>query len=265
MGVPQSRIIAEIGQPTIEAATNMCNNLRQSNLLTSSDPIAFSFCMEEATSFISLERGRHLSISTNLRYETKMLECAALSSTSENVLEGGSFFYPFKIPALQNLVEPIIDSKPDLTICEVGFNAGHSSLMWLLLSTTSNVLAFDLGEHGYAKSAAKYLQTRFGSNRISVTFGDSRETLPQFRGTCDVVFVDGGHSYDVAYSDITNLAEPGTLLIVDDINQDEVGKAYHDVINAGIVTELGVIFEDAHYQDPYVARSSIGYGTYNKV
>lgn len=43
----------------------------------------------------------------------------------------------------------------------MGFNAGHSSLNWLLNSRpSSRVLAFDLGRHEYVKDALTFLQVR---------------------------------------------------------------------------------------------------------
>ena len=48
-----------------------------------------------------------------------------------------------------------------LRYLKVGVNAGHSSLNWLLSSHPStNVLAFDLGEHEYTKHALDFLQVR---------------------------------------------------------------------------------------------------------
>lgn len=49
---------------------------------------------------------------------------------------------------------------PLLRVCsKVGFNAGHSSLNWLLSSHPStDILAFDLGEYDYMKHAVDFLQ-----------------------------------------------------------------------------------------------------------
>ncbi|CAM9373070.1 unnamed protein product, partial [Choristocarpus tenellus] len=45
------------------------------------------------------------------------------------------------------------------TVCEVGFNAGHSALNWLLNSRPdTKVISFDLGEHPYVGHAAQFLQ-----------------------------------------------------------------------------------------------------------
>lgn len=47
------------------------------------------------------------------------------------------------------------------TVLKVGFNAGHSSLNWLMNSRPSvRVLAFDLGETEYMPHAVDFLQVR---------------------------------------------------------------------------------------------------------
>ena len=49
-----------------------------------------------------------------------------------------------------------------LHVCEIGFNAGHSALVWLLGHTNSTLLSFDLGYHPYTRIAAAYLMKRYG-------------------------------------------------------------------------------------------------------
>eukprot|EP00752_Nemacystus_decipiens_P004608 g4207.t1 len=101
------------------------------------------------------------------------------------------------------------------TICEVGFNAGHSSLNWLLSSHPStNILAFDVGEYDYMNHALDFLEAVF-PGRLKVVVGDSAVTVPAYATVekmadrdprvCGVVFVDGDHSEEGAYADIVNL------------------------------------------------------------
>jgi len=48
----------------------------------------------------------------------------------------------------------------------------------------------------------------------------------------DLIFVDGNHSFRWAYNDIKNmrkLAHSKTLLVVDDINEPSVSKAWRPV------------------------------------
>ena len=129
------------------------------------------------------------------------------------------------------------------TICETGFNAGHSTLLWLMANKHANVFSFDLGEHDYSRHIAKYLANRF-DNRLHVTWGDSRKTLPKFREQhpdvkCDVVIIDGGHTIQIANSDWYNfcyMSKMNTMLILDNYPDKRWGYDYGDF---GIVWELG--------------------------
>ena len=94
------------------------------------------------------------------------------------------------------------------TICETGFNAGHSTLVWLSVKNDTRVFSFDLGSHSYAKPLAKYLQQMF-PGRLTITWGDSTKTLPKFHEDnpgiqCDLIIVDGGHTQRIASADIDN-------------------------------------------------------------
>ena len=113
-------------------------------------------------------------------------------------------------------------------VCEIGFNAGHSALYWLASSNRTNLLSFDLGYHKYAKVMAEYMGSAY-PGRFQVVWGDSTKVIPQFVQqlvasgkmiSCDVIVVDGGHSYDVAITDLRNMrAFAGSsrhLLLMDD-------------------------------------------------
>uniref|UniRef100_A0A7S0AWE8 Cephalosporin hydroxylase n=1 Tax=Pyrodinium bahamense TaxID=73915 RepID=A0A7S0AWE8_9DINO len=108
------------------------------------------------------------------------------------------------------------------TLCETGFNAGHSALRFLALSE-AHVYEFDLGEHPYAMPAEGFLTDSF-PGRLNVTWGDSTRTLPSFHEAhplvkCSLMIVDGGHSYEVALSDLKSFAKMAAdehILAIDD-------------------------------------------------
>jgi hypothetical protein len=133
------------------------------------------------------------------------------------------------------------------TICETGFNAGHSALRFLALST-AHVYEFDLGFHEYGKVSADFLQRNF-PGRFTVTWGDSTESLPSFKQqhpdvTCDLVIVDGGHDYRVAMADLKNfmsMASEKHLLAMDDTpgtGCDDCTKAWNELVGKGCIKEL---------------------------
>lgn len=134
------------------------------------------------------------------------------------------------------------------TICETGFNYGHSSFNFLAANPSAQVYSFDLGNHGYARKMNKTLHHIFPDKRLHVTFGNSVITVPKaiawgFLPRCDVVFVDGGHVYHVAKSDIYNLAmhtNEKNLIIFDDHPTSwggSFGKAWDQVLSGSTLQE----------------------------
>ena len=105
-------------------------------------------------------------------------------------------------------------------VLEIGFNAGFSALLMLMSNPNLHLSCFDLGEHSYTQPCFDKLKEKFG-DRIQITLGDSTLTLPNVTGTFNLIHIDGGHSTEVATSDIEQcyrLSEPGTILIMDDTN-----------------------------------------------
>ena len=64
----------------------------------------------------------------------------------------------------------------------------------------------------------------------------------------DLIFIDGGHSYEVAYHDILSmkkLSHKDTLLLIDDLSISGVKKAYDQCIEEGIIIP-GQVFRSKH-------------------
>ena len=74
--------------------------------------------------------------------------------------EGGSMYFLNLLRAKQK-----VSSNNNIrTICETGFNLGHSSLLWLTSNRNAKVYSFDLGKHKYVVPAAKvYIAALSGS------------------------------------------------------------------------------------------------------
>jgi len=106
------------------------------------------------------------------------------------------------------------------TVCEIGFNAGHSSTAWLILPRV-RLISFDWGEHDYGCTARKFFRDEY-PERIIHVLGDSKKTVPgfPFEQVCDLIVVDGGHDFETAINDIRNmkrLANPScNVFIIDD-------------------------------------------------
>ena len=108
-------------------------------------------------------------------------------------------------------------------ICEVGFNAGHSTALWLSANPTATIDTFDLFSPqltGFMRPNLHLLQRLF-PGRVTAHAGNSLRTIPAANLTapCDLVHVDGRHSYTNTLWDTVNLmrkASPSALFLFDD-------------------------------------------------
>ena len=114
-----------------------------------------------------------------------------------------------------------IAAQPSVqTICEIGFNAGHSTAVWLSANRWSTVESFDLYKTRASHAALHLLQQRF-PGRLTAHRGDSLSTVARARlpRRCDLVHVDGRHSFLHVMADALNmipLAAPTAIFLVDD-------------------------------------------------
>lgn len=108
-------------------------------------------------------------------------------------------------------------------ICEVGFNAGHSTALWLSANPSATIDTFDLfspHQTGFMKQNLLLLQRLF-PGRITAHSGNSLQMIPatSLAAPCDLVHVDGRHSYVNTLWDAVNFmrkAHPSALYLFDD-------------------------------------------------
>jgi len=134
------------------------------------------------------------------------------------------------------------------TVCETGFNAGHSAATWLLaFPELQTIFPFDLYLREYNLRNLRFIKAVFphvtiseqvSNSTVTVALqssihmqqvGNSLETVPAWRRqnpaiTCDVVFVDGDHSTEAAAADTRNLAYPGAVYMTDDTLTEVCGS-----------------------------------------
>lgn len=179
-----------------------------------------------------------------------------LEEKNINIMEG-------YIEQCQEEVKNIIDiinniyliKKDDLKIMEIGFNAGHSSYLFLKYFKKIKIISFDLGFHDYVKYGKEFIDLNYPNKHLLI-IGDSTKSIPNYieehpNKKFDIIFVDGGHEYEVALSDMENcykLAHKDTIVILDDTTFKEENIAHwtigptqvwNEFLQANKVIELG--------------------------
>ena len=205
------------------------------------------------------------------------------------IVEGGSYQLDAQVARLRELV---VQRTPQ-SIMEIGFNAGHSALLFLAITPPeTKVVSFDLGEYAYVFAAKRYIDSVFPGRHTLVT-GDSTTTIPKYEEQVahrmknpatappllfDFIFIDGGHQGDIPLKDIMNslrlARDEKNIVAIDDISRDpsrqahytiEPTKAWSQMVSAGNIREFG-------YDDYFLSSSKcpvdcnargMAWGTYN--
>ena len=174
------------------------------------------------------------------------------------LLEGNSFY----IHASTNLYPDLLTKQLNLfwcgtqaltKVCEIGFNAGHSTMLLLLgrNKTPLDFTVFDIGHHPYTNPCLNYIKSHFSHVNFEYIEGDSTVSMPTWIethqaqvGLYDVVHVDGGHSEHCITNDMKNanlLVKRGGIVIIDDTNVPYINKCVDLLILNGKYMELDVL------------------------
>lgn len=125
------------------------------------------------------------------------------------------------------------------SLLEIGFNAGHSALTYLYTNPNGRYVGIDLASRRYELASAEWFKKHYG-DRFVLHAGDSTKVLPEIEdqiGQFEAIHVDGGHTFEVAFTDIWNcyrrLSYTG-VMIVDDRPAEDVARA----IDVSLMTRL---------------------------
>ena len=144
----------------------------------------------------------------------------------------------------------LLIEKPKIKrIAEIGFNAGHSSFIFLNTRPDTEVVSFDIAKHPYIDKAQKFIAERFpGWHKLYR--GDSKTSVPGYTKEnpgekFDLIFIDGGHDYETSVADLNNmqkLAAPGAIVVADDYMPNVswgVGpsRAWDEAVARGLVMQ----------------------------
>jgi predicted O-methyltransferase YrrM len=136
-------------------------------------------------------------------------------------------------------------------VVEIRFNSGFSTLLMLLTNPNMHITCFDLGEHAYTLPCYEKIKETFG-DRIDIIIGDSTKTLQNVNDVYDLIHIDGGHSTEVAISDITNsyrISKKGTILIMDDYDFPNLHELWDGYIDKYNLKPLNINLYDSPHHD----------------
>lgn len=147
-----------------------------------------------------------------------------LEAVANAVGDLGEEGFSAQVPGQVSLYRMLFSLQNVRSIAEIGFNGGHSTLLMLVSNPVARIQSFDMGSHTYGRPTWDFLKQQFPAHEMSIAWGDSRQTVPEFHRKnpdqrFDVVIVDGGHDHEVAMADIMNmraLSHKHTILVIDD-------------------------------------------------
>jgi hypothetical protein len=146
-------------------------------------------------------------------------------------------------------------SKEAKNILEIGFNAGHSCLIFLNSNPYSQITVFDICEHKYTKPCFEYLSSLF-PGRLTLIEGDSTITVPSWKeknpsAKFDLIHIDGAHDPVIADKDFNNCYTIATDKIIWDDTQEPVLRSLLDsYIEKKLVEEVKI-------EETYVYKHAI--------
>ena len=166
-----------------------------------------------------------------------------------NIVEGYSQQIPRQVEILESYAK---DAK---NILEIGFNAGHSAEVFLRANPLCSVTSFDIGFGDHLELGKNYIDINY-PDRHTLIRGDSTLTIPEYiknepNKKFDILFIDGGHSYEVALADLENcahLATKDSIVLMDDTIYTEnlvrdwtegPTQAWLTGLRLGLITEIG--------------------------
>jgi len=152
-------------------------------------------------------------------------------------------------------ISNMVLNKNIKNVMEIGFNSGFSTLLMLLSNPNICITCFDLGEHRYTMPCYEKLKETFGE-RLNIIIGDSTKTLQNIHDTFDLIHIDGGHTTEVADSDIINsyrLSKQGTILIMDDYDFVNLHNLWDSYITQYNLKKLDInVYNSPHHDIKYV-------------
>jgi predicted O-methyltransferase YrrM len=137
----------------------------------------------------------------------------------------------------ENYLKSYKSDKKNFNILEIGFAYGTSAIIFFNqyknYSYDKNYDIIDMNQTQYWKNIGeKNLKNFMNYEKINLKYNlyeeDSTKILPKLKNLYDIIFIDGGHSYEVVIQDLYNsdkLLKFSGIMIIDDILHKEVKDA----------------------------------------
>lgn len=255
--------IAETGDPSARAASQLCNNLNNTfdtraydaSSGTSAEYAAVgtsSSCTRDLQTLLRDQRGLamlHEPVYASAVFELESTLARDSYFTAE--FETNVWRKPFRARALHRLAQLTLRGSGSSTYCEVGFGAGHSALLVLSSFPRARVLSYDLGLAPITMAAHELLDEAY-PERLYLTVGDSYLTLPRMRDyfqtfTCDLIYLDGSTLYTSVVADVralAHVADENTIVAAAAARRgSDVARAWGDLVETGVLAWEGSMYE----------------------
>ena len=200
------------------------------------------------------------SLMMYLHNKLKEISIKNIGASDPHGLEGNIYTYngtdtsDFMKAKMKNLFYLAKECKND--VLEIGFNAGNSTLIFLMANPNIKVHAIDIGIHSYLQPCVDFLNDLF-NNRIILYKGDSLKIVSELdkrlSKTIGIYHIDGWHALEGIQADMKNcydLAENGSYLIVDDVNITDIFQeaSKYQKENKIIIRPEKIIETPLHFQ-----------------
>jgi predicted O-methyltransferase YrrM len=238
-------------------AINNDNNINSDKVIHHFPGGAYEHKIEAMTIF--LNNIKDITINNNINKAKTYIDTYLLPiiNNSGELLEGNIFmlhhttnYTDIFLNKTKNISNMVLN-KNIQKVMEIGFNSGFSTLLMLLTNPKIYITCFDLGEHKYTMPCFIKLKETFG-DRINIIIGDSTETLKNVNDIYDVIHIDGGHSTEIANSDIINtyrLSKQGTIIIMDDYDGPNLHNLWDSYIIKYNLKKLHINVYNSPYHD----------------